>query len=238
MQARLIEKGDGQVSDAILDYFKPYLEQKRGGTILEIGGAPGRYLAHFSREFDLQASAIDYSAEGCKQLSENFEKAELDITVIERDVLNSNAAEKEKADIVCSLGLIEHFNDPVPMIRKHADYLKDDGLLVMGVPNYGGIYEWFWKKLSPKLLSTHVLSTMKLEKWSEWQEPCGLEMINVKYVGGFSIGSLDKGEVNQSSGRKIIAKILRKVFKNSRIFEKVNHPYVAGYLLGTFRKKR
>lgn len=234
---KLLMRGDSQVSDAIFDYCDPYLKEKSGGRILEIGGAPGRYLGKFAKDYNLFPVAIDYSPVGCRQLVDNFQALGMEIEVIERDVLHSTAAETEKADIVISLGLIEHFEDPKPLIRKHLEYLKPDGYLILGVPNYSGIYEWFWRKLSPKLLSTHVLQTMQIEEWFGWQESCSMKAIDVNYVGGFDVMALDKNEVNKMGCRKILAGVLRKLFRGRNTLKGMNNRLTAGYLIGVFQLK-
>jgi len=38
------------------------------------------------------------------------------------------------------LGFIEHFDEPVGVVVRHLDLLKPGGILLLGVPNYGGIY--------------------------------------------------------------------------------------------------
>lgn len=236
--SNFIQRGEGVVSDAIYDFFGPHLEQYRGGRLLEVGGAPGRYLGALATKYDMRAVGVDYSTIGCEQLRENFKSAGMKVEVIERDVLQVPAETDEKADVVFSLGLVEHFEDPLPMLKAHLDYLKSGGTLIVGVPNYSGIYEKFWKKLSPELLSVHVLPTMKKENWNPWIEELGLEIVKFDYIGGFYPQSLNKGEFKGFCLEKVAAKVLKETLgRMPKVIGSWNHPYFASYLIGAFRVK-
>jgi len=234
--AQVIQLGDDQVTDAILCFSDKFLQKYRGGSILEIGGAPGRFLGRFAIDYDLEAHAIDYSPVGCQQLRENFRELERPINVIERNVLEVDAAYDEKFDVVFSLGLIEHFENVGEIIEKHLQYVKDDGVLILGVPNCRGIYHWFWKDLSPDLLSKHVLSTMKRSVWLEWQNQFGIKATNVSYVGGFHPRSLDKRELPGFHWKRLIAKGLRGTLGKINLLKNVNNSVTSGYLIGAFSK--
>jgi len=52
----------------------------------------------------------------------------------------------ESFDFVTSFGLIEHFDDPTLLVKEQIDLLKPNGMALITIPNYGGIYvsvqEW------------------------------------------------------------------------------------------------
>lgn len=237
LDGKFLELGEHAVSDAIFAFFDKYLANREGKKLLEIGGAPGRYLGALAQNYNMKAASVDYSSVGCEQLRRNFSAAGFPIEIIERDVMAVMCQEQDKADVVFSLGLVEHFENPIPILKAHLDYLTDDGILIVGVPNYSGIYEIFWKKLSPELLSTHVLKSMNKENWVPWVEELALNQLELTYLGGFHPQALDKGETNKISFEKISAKLITKSFgKFPKIISEWNHPYTSAYLMGAFKK--
>ncbi len=123
----------------ILRFFDRHLPATPGLTILEVGGAYGHYLLYLTRHFGYSAFSLDYSNVGNKQTQETFEKAGIPVEVFERDLFADNS-DLPKFDIVYSLGFIEHFDEPVNVVARHLDLLKPGGILLLGVPNYSGIY--------------------------------------------------------------------------------------------------
>src|SRR6266511_4485369 len=52
-------------------------------SVLEIGGAPGQYLAYLARTFGCTVTALDSSAVGCEKTRQNFALLGIPGTVIE-----------------------------------------------------------------------------------------------------------------------------------------------------------
>ncbi|HEY3194415.1 MAG TPA: class I SAM-dependent methyltransferase [Candidatus Dormibacteraeota bacterium] len=170
---------------AILRVFTKFVTPDPGGRALEIGGAPGGYLAYVARTFGLEAHAIDSSPVGCRQLEENFRLLQIPIHVYCRDALSGDLSDLPRFDLVYSLGLIEHFSDPVPMIRKHVELAKPGALVVIGLPNFLGISAPIMRLTRPEVFSAHNLRTMDLRTWDAFQQEMGLEVVFRGYVGGW-----------------------------------------------------
>lgn len=169
----------------ILGVFKRFVPVSRGSRALEIGGAPGGYLAYVSRTFGYEAHAIDSSRVGCLKLEENFQHLKIPVTVYCRDVLDGNLSDLPKFDLVYSLGVIEHFSDPVPIVSKHVELAKPGGLVVLGLPNFRGISRLILKLTRPELFSAHNLRTMDIRTWAAFERELGLEVVFRHYVGGW-----------------------------------------------------
>ena len=107
----------------IIELFDTYLPQQTGLKILEIGGAPGQFLAYLAKEFGYSAHAIDYSSIGCDKTLEAFEGVNLDLTIWNRDIF-CDISDLPLFDIVFSMGFIEHFNDLDAIVGKHVELLK------------------------------------------------------------------------------------------------------------------
>ncbi|HEY2598881.1 MAG TPA: class I SAM-dependent methyltransferase [Candidatus Dormibacteraeota bacterium] len=169
----------------ILKVLKRFAPTHPGARIVEIGGAPGGYLAYVARASGGDAFALDISPVGCKKLEENFELLGIPVTVFCRDVLESDLSDLPRFDMVYSLGLIEHFGDPLPMIRKHVELAKPGGVIVLGLPNFRGIAKHVLRFTRPEMLGIHNLATMDTRTWSRFEHEARLEVLFRGYVGGW-----------------------------------------------------
>lgn len=169
----------------ILKVLKRFAPKEPGARVVEIGGAPGGYLAYVARASGAEAFALDISPVGCQKLEENFELLGIPVTVFCRDVLESDLSDLPRFDMVYSLGLIEHFGDPLPMIRKHVELAKPGGVIVLGLPNFRGITKHVLRFTRPEMLGIHNLATMDIRTWSRFEQDAGLEVLFRGYVGGW-----------------------------------------------------
>ncbi len=222
----------------ILNVFDKYLPPKAQSSILEIGGAPGQYLMYIQKKFGYAVSSLDYSEIGNKQTYLNYERAGIPITLYNRNLFGDNT-DLPKFDIVYSLGLIEHFDDPMPSIKKHLELLKPGGILVLGVPNLTGIYSFFLKKLSPTFNVTHNLNTMNIDNWDVIEKENNVKKIFCNYVGGFEPLLMKKNHGNGvlSHFYLFIVKVLMVVFSfNFPFLRRYNSKKWSGYLMGVYQK--
>jgi 2-polyprenyl-3-methyl-5-hydroxy-6-metoxy-1,4-benzoquinol methylase len=226
------------VNSELIKIFDTYLPRQRGLKILEIGGAPGQFLAYLARAFDYSAHAIDYSTIGCNKMREAFEIANVDATIYNRDIFG-DLSDLPNFDIVFSMGFIEHFSDLDSIVGKHVEVLKKQGILLLGVPNYRGISLAVIKRLAPRKLSMHNLETMDIKNWESFEKKYGLKTIFKAYIGGFNPGSFRRCE-----NRTLKNLLIRFLFKIVRIFitdrfaflRRFNSIYWSAYLFGIYRK--
>ncbi|MEJ2595577.1 MAG: class I SAM-dependent methyltransferase, partial [bacterium] len=219
----VISKKDGtpllQVEMEILGKYLP-----RGPlSILEIGGAPGQYLAYFHRQFGYDVSSLDYSPEGCKKTEENFKLLGIDGKVYQEDLFGDLTA-LPRFDIVFSMGLAEHFEDLSAVVEKHLELLKPGGILFIGMPNFRGINKFFLKRLAPEQLSMHNLDSMEIKRWKHFEHKFNLEKIFKGYIGGFEPMTFMARENDTShSIWYLTARILNSLFhRRIRFFRKFN----------------
>jgi SAM-dependent methyltransferase len=222
---------------AELDIFELYLP-KTSLSILEIGGAPGQYLAWFHKTLGYEVSCLDYSVEGCKKTRENFKILQLPGKVYQGDLF-SDELRLPQYDIVCSFGFIEHFADLTGVIEKHLKFLKPGGVLLLGVPNLLGINHWFLKRLAPGLLAGHELKTMDASNWNKFEEFYNLELLFRGYVGGFEPAVFLKQEKKSPLNNALffMARVLNRIFHaNLRWLRKYNSKFTSSYLMAIYRK--
>jgi len=106
-----------------------------GAVALEIGCAPGTFLAYICKEFNYLPEGIDY-AKGATEITNNtLRQAGLpQATIHEEDFFTWQPP--MQYDLVSSFGFVEHFKDVSIGVDKHVDVLKEGGTLVLEVPNF------------------------------------------------------------------------------------------------------
>lgn len=222
----------------ILGIFDRYLPRDAGMRVLEIGGAPGQYLAYLHRNFGYEIHSLDYSEVGCRKTEENFKVLNIEGEVYRGDLFADDLS-LGLFDIVYSLGFIEHFTDLEMVVGKHLDLLKPQGTLVLGVPNFLGINRLFLSRLAPKLLAEHNLEIMNVKNWAGFEKQFGLRAAFKGYVGGFEPAIFrrceDKTRLNALLYR--IADVLTRTFATRfKALRKLNTKYTSGYLMGVYHK--
>ena len=111
------------------------------GEVLEVGCAPGKWLAFMSDEFGLKPSGIEYSEAGMNATFRNFEALGLEVGEIQAGDFFKIEPDRQY-DVVMSYGFIEHFTDVDEVVELHLRWLKPGGILILGVPNFRGIYSF------------------------------------------------------------------------------------------------
>ena len=220
----------------ILNVFKRFVPKSTGLRALEIGGAPGGYLAYVVRTFGHEATAIDSSSIGCQKLQENFRLLNIPVNVYCRDVLQADVSDLERFDLVYSLGLVEHFDDPIPMIRKHVELAKPGGLVVVGLPNFLGVNRPFLRMTRPEQFSTVNLKTMDLRTWPVFERELSLEVVYRGYVGGWEPRMYARRQKNLSS--RLVNIPMRAAARAMDIvgpMRRLNHRAWSGYAMGVYR---
>lgn len=135
---------------------------KPGDRYIEIGCAPGKLLAWVSSVLKADAAGLDYSEAGILQCRTLFKALKLDIDLYHEDFFDHQLP-LESFDVVSSFGVIEHFDDAAPIVKRHIDLVKAGGVAIMMVPNYGGIYGRIQSWCDPPNLAIHNLNIMNVE---------------------------------------------------------------------------
>lgn len=136
---------------------------KPGMRVLEIGCAPGKILAWMAKIMKVTVAGLDYSERGINSARKLFEFLEIEADLRCEDVLCTTFS-GGSFDLVYSVGVVEHFNDPAPIVRKHMELLRSGGMALVVIPNYGGIYGQVQGRLDYENLLTHNLNIMSCQE--------------------------------------------------------------------------
>ena len=133
---------------AILDALDALVPLLPGKRVLEIGGAPGGYLAYLAKSHGVEAHMVDSSPVGCGMARRNFDLLGLSATIHEDDLFRAPGG-PGSYDLVYSLGLVEHFVDFRSVIARHAELATPGGYIFIEVPWFVHVFRRFIGRWSP-----------------------------------------------------------------------------------------
>ena len=184
------------------------------GSCFEVGCFPGRYLGVFG-ELGYEVNGIDLtprvSGDFPKYLaSRGFEVGQF----TQGDFLKTEP--NNQFDVVCSFGFIEHYSNWDEVIKKHFEWLKPGGHLVLEAPNFKGSFQLLLHRLvDQENLNRHNIDSMVPHQWAQLARDAGFEIIQEGYLGNFLFWE-DQQERNflqkaTLKGIRVLSKILPKV---------------------------
>jgi SAM-dependent methyltransferase len=223
--------------NAILDVFDRWLPSDPGLTAAEIGGAPGQYLAYLHRSRGYRVTCIDFSEIGCAKTAENFRLLGIPGDVIQADI-TADVGHLPTFDVVCSLGLIEHFSDRLRIVENHARLVRPGGYLVLGVPVFRGLTGWFMRTLAPTTYATHEIAAMDLDAWGDFERALRLRVLWKDYIGGFEPSVFARREDRRlrTLPAYVVARALKLVLsRRLGVLRRINGPRWSGYAMAVYR---
>lgn len=234
-----IRKSEALFFDEITRIFDQFLPADRRLSVLELGGAPGQWLVYLYKKFGYKIHALDNSTVGVQKTQENFQILGIPGTAAVGNIFDHTLGRTD-FDVVYSLGLIEHFTDPLPVVEAHLRFLRAGGVLVIGCPNFRGIHGFLERRLAPSVLAMHNLKVMDEASWESWETKLDLKLLFRGYIGGFEPGLVRVCE-SEAFRRKLLFTLVAmlRFILNRRIMRplrRLNAPWWSGYLIGIYRK--
>ncbi len=152
--------------------------------ICELGCAPGSTLAQLAKLRPGHSySGLDYAPEGVDHARQLLKATSVKGTVYCGDLRTLDVP--ERFDLVYSVGLIEHFADPLPIVQSHLRFSRPGGKVAILIPNYDTpIVRWFARQLEPESLKDHNLSVMHTDVVRDLMRGAGLRDVEVGFSGG------------------------------------------------------
>lgn len=207
------------------------------GEVLEIGCAPGKWLAFMATEFGLKPNGIEYSEAGMSATVKNFQLLKLTPGRIQTGDFFQIKPDRQ-FDVVMSFGFIEHFSEVETVIDLHMQWLKPGGTLILGVPNFRGIYYSLQKLLDRTILDKHNLKIMCPEFFYKLAERNQLEPVVVRYIGSFEPSLLIPPQGKNSPLQLVVRGglwLARKV-RRLKVFDSINGRFFSSYILAVYKK--
>lgn len=207
------------------------------GEVLEVGCAPGKWLAFMATEFGLKPNGIEYSEAGMSATLRNFQLLGLTSGRIQTGDFFQIRPDRQ-FDVVMSFGFIEHFTDVDEVVALHMQWLKPGGTLILGVPNFRGIYYFLQKMLDKEILAKHNLDIMSLEYFHHLADRYNLKPITIRYLGSFepSLPIAPQGRNNPLQfAVRVILWLARRV-RHFKLFDKINGRFFSSHILAVYKK--
>ena len=136
-----------------------HLKPDSSKCVLEVGCAGGEYLCYLVKRFGFIPFGVDFSDE-IRKTAELFEFNGLARpTLLQEDFFKWHP--RERFDVVCSFGFIEHFEDPRLVIQKHAELLAPGGTLIITLPHFAHLQYLFHWLLDRENLALHNTRIMR-----------------------------------------------------------------------------
>ena len=156
-----------------------------GHRVLEVGAGGANYrLLALNRWAGAQVTGVDYSGVGLELLTKLFRLNSAEVEVVPGDFLHI-VLPRADFDLVVHWGLLEHFSDPVPILRACCAALRPGGRVLFSVPNMEAWAARGWARFSPRNWSKHILhDEVTLQRACA---AAGLEFGRGFYFGGVAV---------------------------------------------------
>ena len=175
-------------------------------SCIEIGCYPGKFLSIFG-EKGYELNGIDLFS-GVSSLSDWLKNRGYRCgDFYEADFINFAPA--TSYDLVCSFGFIEHFKNWSEILDKHLKLLKSGGKIIIDVPNLNSpAYYYFYKLFEPKVIESHVSSSMDLGAIKSELIKKGCQINYAGYIGYFYFRFVTKHSIFYG-GLSVLINLLR-----------------------------
>jgi 2-polyprenyl-3-methyl-5-hydroxy-6-metoxy-1,4-benzoquinol methylase len=165
----------------IADYFD------RSGTVLDIGCGLGEVLSVFQQN-NWSCTGIEFN-----EFAANYARATFNLNIVNRSIYEFDGA--DKYDLIMLWGVLEHFYDPVKILTKVNELLKDDGILVLEVPSGDSVLVRYLEE-NPQSVDRIIEGDLHIMLFSvrsfiEMSEKAGFEPISIK-SNGLDISTLNR----------------------------------------------
>lgn len=126
-------------------------------TFVDCGCGEGLFLRFVQEQFPgVRVSGIEYS-DAIDKARLMAEDLGYDFTLIQDDLFNvCRPGSAGPYDVLISLGLIEHFEDPAAVLRQMAEVIAASGCLITIIPNFSGAFNFLWKSYDRSNYKHHV----------------------------------------------------------------------------------
>lgn len=175
----IIEQG---INTEILKLISPGLF--KGAKVLEIGCVPAGRLYFLQKHFQTETYGLDYSLKGL------FKSIKQRNHLVCSDLYHP-PFKNESFDLVYSLGVIEHFDDPSKVIDVHLDLVRKNGLILITVPNFYwlSMTSMFYRILRKykEIKETHNMKLMSINNFNKLFETFPIDPLISDYYGPYVI---------------------------------------------------
>lgn len=160
--------------EAYKGLYEEIFKQVKRGSVLDVGAGTGLFLTKF-KDKGWTVRGVELSEEACRYASKAHQ------IVLDKGDLLDQIYPKKSFDVVTINGCLEHLYKPKETLELIFSLLREKGLLVITVPNFGSIGRRFfgkeWYALQPP---THLYHFTP-ETLTEMLKKIGFKEINISH---------------------------------------------------------
>jgi spore coat polysaccharide biosynthesis protein SpsF len=213
---------------ALSDALAAHAPARPGESVLEVGCAPAKWLAFYAERFGARVTGIEYTDGGAQLSRANLSALGIPGEIRRADFFDTPAT---PADVVLSLGFIEHFDDLEAVFARHLDFLGPGGRLVIGVPNYRGLLGQVQRWANPAHLAMHNVAAMEPALYERLAARHGLALEWQGHLNGPDPIIIKWGRRSAVPAIRAL-QVIRRLPGSGR----VNPPWASSYLLTVLRR--
>lgn len=189
----------------VLDARNP---RKHGSKILDVGCAIG-VLLEVARERGWDAKGIELAKETSAYCRNKLELH------VETGTIQQSKFRDKSFDVVACTGTIEHFSNPLDVLRHARKKLKDDGILLMTTPDIGSLHAKLFGKHWLQVKPLEHIFYFSPETAKKLLEKAGFEMVEWKHVSNFRNPATLAEKIGGKKLEDFVRKTLGKEFADN-----------------------
>ncbi|NPV50431.1 MAG: class I SAM-dependent methyltransferase [Candidatus Methanofastidiosum sp.] len=206
----------------------------KGAKILELGCANSPWLPFLAKEYGFQVEGIDYSKKGCKLCEKILQEENIkNFNIACSDFFDIPKEMENRYDMAFSFGVVEHFKNPDEIINIFSSVLKEDGILITGIPNMGSFYGKLQKYFNEEIYKLH--NPLNLDDLSKSYSECGLKILDMYYLYNFNLNNINPGDTQRKKIYKILNNKISKIFciflDSILSIIGINNKYISSYMI-------
>ncbi len=147
---------------------------ERGGKILEIGSNLGYFTGQVAKETGSQVVGIDTNTSKWVYKIARARNKDNSTSFVQGDQTTGLAFQDGSFDQVIMSHVIEHFEDPTPLVNEIRRVLKETGTLIVSIPR---------ERFLGENTKDHKVLYSSLEQLRSQLEGCGFELVDEKDLG-------------------------------------------------------
>lgn len=161
-----------------------FLPRDPGWSFLEVGCAPGKFMAYFHRKYGYAVTGVEYAEAAAEMTRANLASLDVPGTVATMDFFEYARIGRQH-DVVFSGGFVEHFADLQDVVSQLCALASK--VVVTSVPNLVGLDGLLCKAFRPALYATH--RPVDLKELRRAHEGCGLRTLFCSFVDGLRLSA-------------------------------------------------
>jgi 2-polyprenyl-3-methyl-5-hydroxy-6-metoxy-1,4-benzoquinol methylase len=186
------------------------------GKLLDVGCGLGIFL-YLARQAGWETCGVDISPYAARYAREKF-----GLEVYDHDSIKQRVDQSGPFDVITLWDSIEHFPDPLGMLKQINSYLQDDGLLMLNTPNEESLLRYLAKTL---YTVSSGLFTYPVRKLYHTYHLYYFNLFSLKKLlslGGFEILSVEKKRIPivKARGSSLEKTLVRLLSNGERILGK------------------